>query len=392
MQLRKVLIPFFLVVAILVSFGLGFYFGKSQVVCPVCPPEDVDLSLFWEAWYTLEENFVDPEKINYQQMIYGAIKGMAEALQDPYTVFMEPADLKIFKEDVSGIFEGVGMEIGLREDQLTVIAPLDGTPADRAGLRTGDKIVKIDDRETYNMPLDVAVGLIRGPKGEGITLTVFREGWPKAREFNIVREVIEIPSLKWELLDGNIAYIKLYHFTQTARSDFNVAAVEVLNSPAEKIILDLRNNSGGYLNVVQDIAGWFLEKGEVVVTEESSLEKEEKVYKTEGPSRLLSYPTVVLVNQGSASAAEILAGALRDNQEVKLVGEITFGKGSIQELQELTEGGLKITVARWLTPAGHLIEGIGLEPDIKVELTDEDIEADRDPQLDRAIEIIKEIR
>jgi carboxyl-terminal processing protease len=392
MTFKNIFIPFFLAVAILVSFGAGFYFGKAQVICPVCPPEDVDFSLFWEAWHTLEDNFVDSEKIDYQKMIYGAISGMTDALEDAHTVFMPPEDLKIFEEDVSGEFEGVGMEIGIRNNQLTVIAPLEGTPAEQAGLRAGDKITKIDDKETYELPIDIAIKYIRGPKGTEVTLTIFREGWTETEDFIIVRDVIQIPSLSWELLEGNIAHVKLYHFTQTATVDFYNRAIEILNSPAEKIILDLRNNSGGFLDVAIDISGWFLKEGEVVTIQEAGPEKEQEVHKAGGPSSFLSYPTVVLINQGSASASEILAGALRDNHGIKLIGETSFGKGSIQELKDLTRGALKITVAKWLTPKGSLISDIGLEPDIEVEMTEEDYEEDRDPQLDKAIEVIREMR
>lgn len=371
-------------------FGEGnLIFGEERSQSTVGPPEGLDFSLFWEAWYALEENFVDSGRIDYQKMIYGAISGMTESLGDTYTVFMTPEDLKIFEEDVAGEFEGVGMEIGIRKDQLTVIAPLEGTPAEKAGLRAGDKIIKIDDKETRELPPDIAVKYIRGPKGTEVTLTIFREGWSEPKEFIIIRDVIEVPSLKWELVEGNIAYIKLYHFTQAARSDFNTAALEILNSPAKKIILDLRNNGGGFLQVAQDIAGWFLKEGDVVTIEDAGSEEEQKFYRTEGPSRLLSYPIVVLINEGSASASEILAGALRDNRGIKLIGEDSFGKGSIQELEELSKGGLKITIARWLTPKGELIADRGLEPDIKVEMTDEDYEQERDPQLDKAIEVIK---
>ena len=371
-------------------FGEGnLIFGEERSQSTVGPPEGLDFSLFWEAWYALEENFVDSGRIDYQKMIYGAISGMTESLGDTYTVFMTPEDLKIFEEDVAGEFEGVGMEIGIRKDQLTVIAPLEGTPAEKAGLRAGDKIIKIDDKETRELPPDIAVKYIRGPKGTEVTLTIFREGWSEPKEFIIIRDVIEVPSLKWELVEGNIAYIKLYHFTQAARSDFNTAALEILNSPAKKIILDLRNNGGGFLQVAQDIAGWFLKEGDVVTIEDAGSEEEQKFYRTEGPSRLLSYPIVVLINEGSASASEILAGALRDNRGIKLIGEDSFGKGSIQELEELSKGGLKITIARWLTPKGELIADRGLEPDIKVEMTDEDYEQERDLQLDKAIEVIK---
>jgi len=388
--MQKILLAFFIILAVLgIGFGSGFYYGKS--LAPAIPPEDLDFSLFWEAWHAIEKNYVDPERIDRQQMIYGAIRGMLDSLEDPHTFFMEPDEFKAFEKGAEGRFEGVGMEIGIRDNQLTVIAPLEGTPADRAGLRAGDKIIKIEDKDTQDMSVDMAVLLIRGPKGTEVILTVLREGWSEPKEFTVIRETIDIPSLKWELLEGNIAYIKLYGFTRVAAYDFNVAAAEIMASPAEKIILDLRNNTGGYLDVAQQIAGWFLKKGEIVAFAETISGEIETTYKAEGASKLLPYPAIVLVNQGSASASEILAGALRDNRGIKLVGETTFGKGSIQELKELTEGGVKITTARWLTPAGNLIDEAGLEPDVAVELTDKDIEEDKDPQLDKALEILREI-
>jgi carboxyl-terminal processing protease len=387
---RKTLISIFLVIAILASFGGGFYFGKSQ--CKICPPEEIDFSLFWEAYHKLQERFADKEKFDIQEMIYGAISGMVKSLEDPYTAFLNPEDTKRFIEDVKGTFEGVGMEIGQKKGQLQVIAPLEGTPAQKAGLRAGDKIIKIDDTFTLDITLDEAVNLIRGPKGTEVTLSIFREEWGQTKEIKIVRGVIEIPSLKWEIIDENIAYLKLYHFSEKASFDFREAAIEILTSPFKKIILDLRNNPGGYLEVAQDISGWFLERGQTVVIEDFGAGEEQKVYKAQGNASLAEYPIVILINQGSASGSEILAGALRDNRGIKLIGEKSFGKGSVQELERLKGGSsLKITVAKWLTPKGELITDVGLEPDIKIEMTDEDYEEGRDPQLDKAIEIIKSL-
>jgi len=387
---KKTLISIFLVIVILASFGGGFYFGKSQ--CKICPPEEIDFSLFWEAWDKLQEKFADKEKFDIQEMIYGAISGMVKSLEDPYTTFLNPEDTKRFIEDVKGTFEGVGMEIGQKKGQLQVIAPLEGTPAQKAGLRAGDKIIKVDDTLTLDITLDEAVNLIRGPKGTEVTLTIYREEWGTTKEIKIVRGVIEIPSLKWEIIDENIAHLKLYQFSEKASFDFREAAIEILASPAQKIILDLRNNPGGYLEVAQDIAGWFLERGQIVVIEDFGQIKEQKIYKAQGNASLVEYPIVILINQGSASGSEILAGALRDNRGIKLIGEKSFGKGSVQELERLREGSsLKITVAKWLTPNGELITDKGLEPDIKIEMTEEDYEEERDPQLNKAIEIIKNL-
>lgn len=389
---KKIFVLVFLIIIILASFIFGVWYGKSQVVCEVCSLEEVNLSLFWEAWSKLQEKYVDKENFDIQEMIYGAISGMVKSLDDPYTIFLKPEDTKRFIEDIKGTFEGVGMEIGIRKGQLQVIAPLEGTPAQKAGLRAGDKIIKVDSDSTLNMSIDEVVNKIRGPKGTEVTLTIFREEWGETKDIKIVRGVIEIPSLKWELKEDNIAYLKLYQFSEKAAFDFRKAAIEILESPAQKIILDLRNNPGGYLEVAQDIAGWFLEKGQIVVIEDFGEGKEQIIYKAQGNAKLLPYQVVILINQGSASGSEILAGALRDNRGIKLIGEDSFGKGSVQELMKLREGSsLKITIAKWLTPKEELITDKGLTPDIKVEMTDEDYKEERDPQLDKAIEIIKNL-
>ena len=252
----------FLIIAILAGFGLGIWFGESR--CEICPPEELDFSLFWEAYHKIQEKFVNEKELDQQELIYGAISGMVKSLGDPYTVFLNPDETKRFVEDVKVSFEGVGMEIGIRKGQLQVIAPLEGTPAQKAGLRAGDKITKVDDTSTADLTIDEAVDLIRGPQGSKVTLTVYREDWERTKEIEIERAVIEIPSLKWEIIEDSIVYIKLYHFTEKASLDFNMAVIEILASPAQKIILDLRNNPGGYLEVAQDIAGWFLERGDVI--------------------------------------------------------------------------------------------------------------------------------
>lgn len=401
-MMKKGLIVLIIGLALLASFNVGFKFGQLEAPPEIIfgvenaeleKPESVDFSLFWETWNTLHKEYVTPGIINNQKMVYGAISGMVKSLEDPYTVFFSPEDSKIFKEDVTGSFEGVGMEIGIRKGELTIISPLEGTPAQKAGLRAGDKIIKVGDDFTRDMNIEKVVKLIRGPKGTEITLTVSRKEWDESKEIKITRGVIEVPSIKWELVGSNkdIAYIKLYQFTEKADKDFRKTAIEILNSPAKKIILDLRNNPGGYLEVSQNISGWFLKKNDLVVIEDFG-EKKQKEYKSNGPSSLLNYPLVVLINEGSASASEILAGALRDDREVPLIGQTSFGKGSVQQLEELRDGSsLKITIAKWLTPNGDHITDKGLEPDIKVKLTEEDYDNEKDPQLDKAVEIIKDL-
>jgi len=243
------------------------------------------------------------------------------------------------------------------------------------------------------MSTDEAVTLIRGEKGATVNLTIYRSGWAETKDFTITRDTIKIPSFKWELINDDIGHLKIYQFSQSLVSDFNMAAFEILNSSAQKIVLDLRNNPGGYLEVAQDIAGWFLESGKVVVVEDFGSAKEPLIYKTSGNGKLIQYPMVILINQGSASASEILAGALRDNRGIKLVGEKSFGKGSVQEGVNLKDGSfLKITIAKWLTPSGLSISDKGLDPDVKVELTEKDYEQDKDPQLEKAVEILEKIK
>jgi len=353
-------------------------------------PEGVDFSLFWDVWNSIKLKYVNRQNLDFQKMVYGAISGMVKALADPYTVFFPPEETERFIEDVKGAFEGVGMEIGIRKGQLEVISPLEGTPAKNAGLRAGDKILEINGTSTAELTVEKAVNMIRGLKGTEVTLTIFREGWEEAKEFKLTRDVISVPSLKWELKEGDIAYIKLYQFSEKASYDFQMAAIEILNTPAKKIILDLRNNPGGYLEVAQDIAGWFLERDKLVVIEDFGEGKEKIEYKAKGNAKFSQYPMVVLINQGSASGSEILAGALYDNRGILMIGEKSFGKGSVQELENLRGGSsLKITVAKWLTPKGKFITDVGLEPDIKIELTDKDYKEGLDPQLDKAIEVVK---
>ena len=403
-SLKKVLVIVTLVILVLASTGFGFYLGQQDAEKRIInniftqgasdqETKNLDFTLFWNVWQSLKEKFIDQNRFVNQKMLYGAISGMVRSLNDPYTVFMDPEESKKFLEDVSGKFEGVGMEVGQKKGQLQIIAPLEGTPAQKAGLRAGDKIVKIDDAFTSDMTVDDAVSQIRGKKDTQVVLTIFREGWNNTKEFKLIRDIIEVPSLKWEVKENDVAYIKLYQFSEKASTDFRKTALEILRTPTKRIVLDLRNNPGGYLEVSQDIASFFLEKDSLVAIEDFGDKKEQKKYLAQGNDIFSQLPLVVLINQGSASAAEILAGALRDNRQIKLVGETSFGKGSVQELENLTGGSsLKITVAKWLTPKGQSISDHGLTPDVQVEITDEDYQKERDPQLDKALEIVKEIR
>ncbi len=403
-QRKYSLVPIIIIITVAV-FAVGFYFGEKQQPKPT--PSDtiiinrelgqsevVDFSLFWQVLKRIEENYVDKEDIDYKEILYGAISGMAESLQDPYTVYMKPEKTESFLESVEtgGSFEGVGIEIGIKGGMLTVVAPLEGTPAMRAGIKAGDKILEIDDTSTGDLLLEEAVSLIRGEKGTEVVLTISRRSLKEPKEISIVRDVIRIPVMKWELKDSDIAYIKIYHFTANLPEKFESVVDGALKSNAEKIILDLRNNPGGYLEVSIEIASWFIPKGEVVAIEDWGDEKTQGKHRSGGYKEFQNFPVVVLINQGSASASEIIAGALRDIREATLIGEKSFGKGSVQSLEKFRDSSsLKITVAKWLTPSGVDISEEGLTPDIEIELTEEDYDADRDPQLNKAIEILNNL-
>jgi len=399
---RKFISSVIIVILLAGSFYGGFWYGKNsrpsiEKVSGVFnketgKPDSIDFSLFWDSWTQIEEKFVNRSALDYQKMVYGAIDGMVKSLGDPYTAFFPPVESKKFSEDIKGSFDGIGAEIGMRKDILIVISPLEGSPAKKAGLLAGDQILKIDDKATADLNVDEAVNLIRGSKGTQVTLAILREGWSDTKDYKITRDVINVPILKYEIKDiggKKIVYIQLYEFTENAANEFTKKVNEILNSNAQGIVLDLRGNPGGYLEVAVDIASWFVDGGKLVVSEDFGNGNKNK-HTSYGYKKLATYPTVVLIDQGSASASEILAGALRDDNGIKLVGEKSFGKGSVQELENLRGGtSLKVTVAKWLTPSGHSIMEQGLEPDIQVGRTQEDVDAGRDPQLDKALELLK---
>ncbi len=391
---KRKIISFLVVLVIAVGiFGGGFWLGQKNVI-RAFQPKTVDFSLFWNAYNVLHQKFIMPEKIDDQEVVYGAIAGMTKSLQDPYTDFFDPVQAKAFNQNLEGSFEGIGAEIAIKKDQLMVVAPLKGTPADKAGIKAGDLILKIDEKSTADMSTQEAVNLIRGKGGTKVTLTIFREGWSQSKDITITRATIKVNSIDWELKNGDVAHISIHQFDQSLLTDFKKVASEVLRSSAKKIVLDMRNNPGGYLEVCQEIAGWFLKQGQIVTIEDFGKANPEKLYKASGNGVFVDYPTVVLMNKGSASASEILAGALRDNRSIKIIGEKSFGKGSVQEVVLLQDNKsfLKITIAKWLTPKGVSISEVGLTPDIKVSISDQDVELKKDPQLDRALEVVNSIR
>lgn len=349
--------------------------------------QDVDFNLFWQVWDKLKEKYVDKDKLNEKEMFYGAIKGMVAAAGDPYTVFMNPVTAQEFSDDLAGTFEGIGAEIGIKKDILTIIAPLPDMPAEKAGLKAGDKVYAIDGVSTAGIAIDEAVNKIRGPHGTEVTLTISRDGMEKAKDVKIKRDVIIVKSVKTEMRKDNIFVVIITNFNDDTLDLFNKATNEIAAKKPKGIILDLRNNPGGYLDTAVEIASEWVEEG-VIVSEKFSEEKKDD-YLARGRARLKDYKTIVLVNQGSASASEIVAGALQDSGKAKIVGMQTFGKGSVQTLDEMPDGSsVKITVAKWLTPNGNCINETGIKPDVEIDLTEEDYNASKDPQMDKAVEML----
>ncbi|HKK54509.1 MAG TPA: S41 family peptidase [Patescibacteria group bacterium] len=350
--------------------------------------KNVDFNLYWQVWDTVKSTYVDSEDISEEDMFYGSLEGMIKAIDDPYTSFLDPELSKRFNDDLSGSFEGIGAEIGIRDDVLTIIAPINGMPAQEAGLKSGDKVLSIDGKSTAGISIDKAVDTLRGKKGTDVTLTIYREGLDETKDITINRGIITIESVKTEMLENQIMLISISNFNEDTEAIFSKAVEEAKSKEAKGIILDLRNNPGGFLDSAIEIASEWVETGPVVL--EKFDENDITKYQARGLARLQDYKTVVLLNQGSASASEIVAGALQDYNKATIVGEQSYGKGSVQSLEPFTDGSsLKVSVAKWLTPQGKSISEKGITPDIEVEYTIEDFENDRDPQLDKAIEIIK---
>ncbi|OGI16401.1 MAG: hypothetical protein A3J63_01815 [Candidatus Moranbacteria bacterium RIFCSPHIGHO2_02_FULL_40_12b] len=394
---------------IFASFGIGFELGKKkgnnyesvqiplkkvEVVNEISDKNTLDFSLFWKSWDELKNNYVDADKLDATQMLYGSIKGMLKSTGDPYNAFFSPEENKKFNEEITGSFEGIGAEIGMKNNVLTIIAPLKESPAEKAGIRAGDKILKINDESSEDMTVEEAVGKIRGPKNSEVKLTIFRNGDPETKEIIVKREIINVKSamLEFKGNEGDIAYVELSRFGNDTNRDFGAIAREITSKKIKGIILDLRDNPGGYLDASINVASRMIPKGKIVVIEEDS--KGNKTNSYAGGGDLLSeYFTVVLINEGSASASEILAGALRENREnVTIVGKKSFGKGSVQKFIDLEKGtAMKVTVAKWLTPKGNQINDEGIHPDMDIDLSEDDFNNNRDPQLDKAIEIINNI-
>lgn len=379
-------------------FGLGIFIGSNNnfkldrmvSLSNDTPSKEADLAPFWKVWNAIDEKYPDASKVNTQDRVYGAISGLVGSLNDPYSVFFNPEDTVLFEEDIAGNFTGVGMEIDTKDNILTVIAPLKDTPAYKAGIKPGDKILKIDDVVTTDMTADKAVKLIRGEKGTTVALTIFREGDNEPKEIKIVRDVINMPTLDTEIRGDGIFVIKLYSFSANSADLFRNAMKKFYQSRSDKLLLDLRGNPGGYLDASVDMSSWFLASGKPVVIEDSGNGNKQEIYRSAGYNIFNDkLKFVILIDGGSASASEILAGAMQDYGLAILVGEQSYGKGSVQEVVEVTPDTIfKVTVAKWLTPNGTSISEKGLTPDHKVSMTKKDVDAGKDPQLDKAVELL----
>ncbi|MBI5448776.1 S41 family peptidase [Candidatus Gottesmanbacteria bacterium] len=413
-----------LILALLfVAGGAGYQLGLRKTQISVSPEKRlilhqetpataaVDFSLFWDVWSRLFRFYIDRASMDPQKMAWGAISGMVNSLGDPYTTFLPPKENKEFKEDLGGAFEGIGAQLGMRENRVIVVAPLKGNPAEKAGILAGDTILKVDGEETAGWSVQQAVTKIRGLRGTTVTLNIFHEKSTKPVDIAIVRDTIVVPSVEtWvktpsEIVEisgtpgirelsakpGKVAYLRLSRFGDRTNDEWNKAVEDMLvaqraNGKLKGMIFDLRNNPGGYLEGAVFIASEFIKSGVVVSQANSDNTKQDYTVARQG--RLLDIPLIVLINKGSASASEIVAGALRDYKRATLVGETSFGKGSVQTPQELGGGaGLHITTAKWLLPKGDWIHKIGVKPDVEVKI-DDVTNATGDAQLAKAVELL----
>lgn len=388
------------VLVVVAFFIFGIYIGSNyrpaiEKVTGVTGKEpqvatQADFSPFWKVWNEMNEKYPSASKISDQARVYGAISGLVSSLNDPYSVFFTPEETKSFEEEIAGNFDGIGMEVGMKDKILTVIAPLKDTPAYRADIKSGDKILKIDKKVTSGLTIEEAIKLIRGTKGTAVTLTIFREGNKEPKEIKIIRDTINIPTLDTELRKDGIFVVKLYSFSANSANLFRDAMKKFVESGSDKLLLDLRGNPGGYLDAAVDMASWFLKGGQTIVMEDYGGNKDQEIFRSKGYDIFNDkLKFVVLIDGGSASASEILAGAMQDNKRAKIVGSQSFGKGSVQQVIDITSDTiLKITVAKWLTPNGTSISEKGLTPDYPVEITKKDLEDKKDSQMNKAVDLL----
>lgn len=392
------------VILFIVSFGMGVVVGKMWYVRQQVTDENgkvqiervlnlnrstnkssVDFNQFWNVWDKIKTNYVK-EPAKEVEMFYGAIQGLVGSLGDPYSLYFPPQQAEEFAKDLSGELEGIGAEIGVKNNQLMVISPLPDSPAQKAGLRPGDKIIAIDATSTLGMDVSTAVSKIRGKAETTVVLTIMRDGNVKAQDVSITRSKIMIPSVIFSIKPGNIAYLRVMQFNEDTTPQMERYIKQIKSQSIAGIILDLRNNPGGYLDSAIEMGSEWIESG--IVVSEKGRDGRSKDHKTEGSHPLAGIKTVVLVNKGSASASEIVAGALQDTKNAVLVGEQTFGKGSVQDFEVFPDGSaLKLTIAEWFTPNGKNINKEGIKPDIEVKEDWENEKIGEDAVLDVALRL-----
>lgn len=395
------------IILFIVSFGLGVLVGqtwmvKKQLASSTSTPEiinvvnlnrifnpskNVDFNQFWEVWDKIKEKYVK-QPVSDSDMFYGAIQGLTYALGDPYSVYFPPKAAAEFAKDLSGELEGIGAEIGIKADQLVVVAPLPDSPAEKAGLRPGDKILAIDKINTFGMDVNTAVGKIRGKADTQVTLFISRDGLAKGKDIIITRAKINVPAVMYSVKPGNIAYLRIMQFNDDTMPQFDKYVKRLTTDGAKGLILDLRSNPGGYLDSAIDMASAWVERG--VVVSEKGNGGYSKEHNTQGSHPLANFKTVVLVNGGSASASEIVAGALQDYKKATIIGEKTFGKGSVQDFETFSDGSaLKLTVAEWFTPSGRNINQQGIMPDMEVKEEFDKEKIGEDVMINKALELLK---
>lgn len=383
---------------IFLSFTFGWAFGHldyqsqrtgfSPSITNKETNTNVDFGIFWQTWDKIVNKY--DGKIDYQAMINGAVSGMVNSLGDPYTVFMNADESESFDQELEGSITGIGAEVGVKDNRIIIVAPLTGSPAEKAGIKPQDIILSINGEDTWGMDLNNAVSKIRGDAGTNVKLQIQRGD--QKLDFEITREKVDTKSVKWEIKNDTVGYIEITRFDSNTTELTKTATAELANKNVEAIVLDLRNNPGGFLDSAVNVTSEFLKSGTIVTEKPTSISGTEERYTASGKGKLTSsnITMIVLVNGGSASASEIVAGALQDNGRAILIGENTFGKGSVQAIESLSGGAsLRVTIAHWFTPNGKNISKEGISPNIEVKLTEEDFKSDKDPQLDKALEYLK---
>jgi carboxyl-terminal processing protease len=361
--------------------------SRAGAPASVSPEFQEQFQTFWETWSLLDRDYYDRGALDAKKLTRGAIKGMLEALGDPHTIYLDPEMSELSDAELRGGFEGIGVHVDLVDGRLRVVAPIEGSPSDKAGLRSGDYIVQADGKDLAGLSLLQAVNLIRGPRGTTVRLLVQRDGWAQPRPFDVTRSDIKLESVRTRLLDGNVAYVRISTFASTTARDLRAPLERLLEARPRGLVLDLRANPGGYLQAALDVASEFVPEGVLLAEEYADGRRE--VFRAKAGGRATQIPLAVLVDHGSASAAEIVAGAIRDHQRGVLVGEQTFGKGTVQHVHALADRStVRITIARWLTPNEQPLNGIGLAPDLAVAAGS----GAADPVLDRAVQYLREQR